>query len=99
MPDMFVWHGTWYRCRVVAIRTGATAVKTKLNTGLSVSLKKNCAHVKFSPVGGIADDDDVVQFDVAKYGKARVFKKPAFAWVRRMAEIPQHAGEKRPRAD
>ena len=87
-------NGTWYRCRVAAINTGSGVLRAKLNTGQCVSLKRNCAHVKFAAPaeGAEADADDVVHFDISKYGKQRVFKNThkSFAWVRRVSEIPQH---------
>ena len=83
--------GKWYRCQIAGINKGSGTMAVKLGTGKRASLKKNCAHVMFP--GG--DPDDVVHFDVAKYGKPRVYtnSNSSYAWVFRTSEIPGAAAE------
>ena len=83
--------GQWYRCQVADINGGAGPVGVELGTGMKVSLKKHCAHLVFSQLeeeGGKVDDD-VVHFDLAKYGHTLAYsnKSNSYAWAYSSSEL------------
>ena len=70
---------------VADVNTPRTYKNTELNTEKTVKMNAGCSHVVFESSSN--QDDDVVKFDLSRYGKKRVYQKPKYAWVYKLEDI------------
>ena len=77
----------WHRATVVKMhrsspsKDAGTVLQLSDGSTNKVTLKHNCAHLRFADFRGKKLDDDVVKFERSKFGKRRIYNDDsALAW-------------------